>query len=97
MENNDIAIKHINSAADVEMETETEPTNVPEIIDDANMEIPLVQDQVMEDEEIRSEATFHFKVENISKLQESILSPPCYVRSLPWKIMAMPRDIGEQK
>jgi hypothetical protein len=87
MENNDLGIKNINTAAVDEMETES--INVPEIID-ANC-----MDQVMEDEEIRSEAVFRFKVENISKLQESILSQPCYVRSLPWKIMAMPREIGE--
>lgn len=43
------------------------------------------------DDEVRSEATFSFKVENLSKLTDSILSPPYYVRNLPWKIMAMRR------
>lgn len=42
-------------------------------------------------DEARSEATFRFKIENFSKLTESVLSPPTYVRNLPWKIMAMPR------
>lgn len=48
-------------------------------------------DAQMEDEEMRSEATFSFRVENFSKLKESVLSPPCYVRNLPWKIMVMQR------
>lgn len=49
----------------------------------------------MEDDEdgaARSEATFRFKVENISRLREQLLSPPTYVRNLPWRIMVMPRS-----
>lgn len=42
-------------------------------------------------DEARSEATFRYTVHNFSKLKESQLSPPCYVRNLPWKIMVMPR------
>lgn len=72
--------------------------------DDENMEqqpsIPTISkdpqhclsDQHMEDEEMRSEATFQFRVENFSKLKESTLSPPYFVRNLPWKIMVMPRS-----
>ena len=29
---------------------------------------------------------------NFSKLKESVFSPACYVRNLPWKIMVMPRN-----
>jgi ubiquitin carboxyl-terminal hydrolase 7 len=47
----------------------------------------------MEDDELRSEATFNFKVDNFSKLNESLFSPPSYVRNLPWKIMVMPRPM----
>lgn len=39
----------------------------------------------------RSEATFQFTVERFNRLSESVLSPPCFVRNLPWKIMVMPR------
>jgi len=42
-------------------------------------------------DEARSEATFQFTVSNFSKLKDSQLSPPCFVRNLPWKIMVMPR------
>ncbi|XP_054155064.1 ubiquitin carboxyl-terminal hydrolase 7-like [Oppia nitens] len=50
------------------------------------------QDEAMDEEdEARSEATFRFKIENFSKLRDTTLSPPTYVRNLPWKIMAMPR------
>lgn len=48
-------------------------------------------DTEMEEDEARSEATFQYVVHNFSKLKESQLSPPCYVRNLPWKIMVMPR------
>lgn len=30
-------------------------------------------------------------VERFSRLSESVLSPSCFVRNLPWKIMVMPR------
>lgn len=46
---------------------------------------------VLSKDESRSEATFRFKIDNFSTLTESVLSPPTYVRNLPWKIMAMPR------
>ncbi|XP_071444786.1 ubiquitin carboxyl-terminal hydrolase 7 [Hetaerina americana] len=49
------------------------------------------QDTDMEEDESRSEATFRYTVQGISKLKDSELSPPCIVRNLPWKIMVMPR------
>lgn len=45
----------------------------------------------MIDDEARSEATFKFTVPNFSRIKESVLSPPCFVRNLPWKIMVMQR------
>uniref|UniRef100_A0A8D8CRD0 Ubiquitin carboxyl-terminal hydrolase 7 n=1 Tax=Culex pipiens TaxID=7175 RepID=A0A8D8CRD0_CULPI len=50
-----------------------------------------MDDQDNLDDEVRSEATFSFKVENLSKLTDSVLSQVYYVRNLPWKIMAMRR------
>ena len=44
-----------------------------------------------EDDEARSEATFQFRVENFSTIKDSVLSDPCIVRNLPWKIMIMQR------
>ncbi|XP_061713292.1 ubiquitin carboxyl-terminal hydrolase 7-like isoform X2 [Cydia pomonella] len=52
----------------------------------------MVQDTEMEDDEARSEATFRYTVQNFRSLKDSVLSPPCYVRNLPWKIMVMPRQ-----
>ncbi|CAK9814259.1 Ubiquitin carboxyl-terminal hydrolase 7 [Anthophora plagiata] len=49
-----------------------------------------------EGDEARSEATFRYTVENLSKMKETQLSPPCYVRNLPWKIMVMPRSSQAQ-
>ncbi|XP_034830302.1 ubiquitin carboxyl-terminal hydrolase 7-like [Maniola hyperantus] len=52
------------------------------------------RDITTEDEDpTRSEATFRFTVENLSQLKERVLSPPCYVRSLPWKILILIRNI----
>ena len=45
-----------------------------------------------DEDEARPEATFSFTVENFSQVKESVLSPPCMVRNLPWKIMIMPRQ-----
>ncbi|TRZ03206.1 hypothetical protein DNTS_021041, partial [Danionella cerebrum] len=39
----------------------------------------------------RAEATFRFVVERFSRLTESVISPPYFVRNLPWKIMVIPR------
>ncbi|XP_022916946.1 ubiquitin carboxyl-terminal hydrolase 7 isoform X1 [Onthophagus taurus] len=50
-----------------------------------------------EEDDARSEATFHFVVPQFSKLKDSVLSPPCYVRNLPWKIMVMPRTSHAQE
>ncbi|KAL1494339.1 hypothetical protein ABEB36_009953 [Hypothenemus hampei] len=51
-----------------------------------------IQDADMEEDEARSQATFRFTVTNFSKLKDSILSPPTFVRNLPWKIMVMQRS-----
>ncbi|XP_076047681.1 ubiquitin-specific protease 7 isoform X2 [Oratosquilla oratoria] len=53
-------------------------------------------DTEMEDDDARSESTFTFKVHNFSKLKDTVLSNPCYVRNLPWKIMVMPRTNQSQ-
>jgi len=49
-----------------------------------------------EDDEARSEATFRFKVENFSSIKDSVLSEPCIIRNLPWKIMIMQRQTQTQ-
>ncbi|XP_014235523.1 ubiquitin carboxyl-terminal hydrolase 7 [Trichogramma pretiosum] len=63
---------------------------------DSNQRI-TTQDHDMEEDESRSEATFRFTVENVSKMKDSQLSPPCFVRNLPWKIMVMPRSSQTQE
>ena len=49
-----------------------------------------------EDDEARSEATFQFKVKEFSQIRDSVLSEPCIVRNLPWKIMIMQRQTQTQ-
>lgn len=44
------------------------------------------------DDQFRSEATFSYTVENILQLKTQQLSPPMYVRMLPWKIMVIPNE-----
>lgn len=65
---------------------ETEENETPDI---------TPSDQNMEDE-LRSEATFQLRIENFSKMSETILSEAHYVRGLPWKIMAMPRSSNDK-
>lgn len=81
------------------METEEIITDVDNStkIDNQVSQTTIAQNAPMEDDEVRSEATFRFKVENLSKLKDSVLSPPCYVRNLPWKIMAMSRTNNEAR
>ncbi|XP_049869363.1 ubiquitin carboxyl-terminal hydrolase 7-like [Pectinophora gossypiella] len=45
-----------------------------------------------DDDAARPEATFRFKIHDISQLKEQVLSPPCYVRCLPWKILVLIRQ-----
>lgn len=52
---------------------------------------PNKEEAMEEEDEARSEATFRFVVPNFSKLRETALSHPTFVRNLPWKIMVMPR------
>ncbi|XP_058793308.1 ubiquitin carboxyl-terminal hydrolase 7 [Phymastichus coffea] len=54
-------------------------------------------DHDMEEDEARSEATFRYTVECVSKMKDSQLSLPCFVRNLPWKIMVMPRSSQTQE
>jgi len=54
------------------------------------------KEQNDEDDEARSEATFRFKVENFSSIKDSVLSEPCIIRNLPWKIMIMQRQTQTQ-
>lgn len=53
-------------------------------------------DTEMDEDDARSEAKFQFRVKEFSKLKDTMLSSPCYVRNLPWKIMVMPRTSQAQ-
>jgi ubiquitin carboxyl-terminal hydrolase 7 len=59
------------------------------------METDLKDEKTELDEDegsARSEASFRFSVDGISRLREQVLSPPTMVRNLPWRIMVMPRQ-----
>jgi len=45
----------------------------------------------------RPQATFRFEVENFSKPKNLRLSPPYYVRNLPWKIMITNRVFHDHR
>lgn len=49
------------------------------------------------DDDARPQATFKFPVPNFAQLTESTLSEPTFVRNLPWKIMVMPRNLGNSE
>ena len=44
-----------------------------------------------------SEATFQYKIKNVSKMQGVQLSLPCYIRSLPWRIEVIPMEKNEKE
>ncbi|XP_063380793.1 ubiquitin carboxyl-terminal hydrolase 7-like isoform X3 [Cydia fagiglandana] len=75
-----------NAAAEALSTTPVDKVQELETDLEANMKITV------EDEDVaRSEATFRYTITNISQLKEQVLSPPCFVRCLPWKILAMVR------
>lgn len=84
---NDALSPHEILTDDQQTDNLSEPM-IPTTVNENSSEIVDVQ---MEDEEMRSEATFSFTVHDFSKMKDSVLSPPCYVRNLPWKIMVMQR------
>ncbi|XP_062529306.1 ubiquitin carboxyl-terminal hydrolase 7 isoform X3 [Bombyx mori] len=62
-------------------------------VDNATAPLPINHDFTPQDEDMaRSEATFRFIVQNVSELKEQVLSPACYVRCLPWKILVLVRN-----
>ncbi|XP_025409585.1 ubiquitin carboxyl-terminal hydrolase 7 isoform X2 [Sipha flava] len=72
-------------------ETREMPMNT-DLVDEVPEGIPIASNDVeMEEDNARPEATFRYAIENFSKSKEQRLSPPCYVRDLPWKIMIMHR------
>ena len=46
-----------------------------------------------EEQEALGEATFRFKVENFSSIEDSVFSKPYIIRNLPWKIKIMKRQL----
>eukprot|EP00058_Branchiostoma_floridae_P025980 XP_002611470.1 hypothetical protein BRAFLDRAFT_63896 [Branchiostoma floridae] len=50
----------------------------------------LMEEEVAEEEESQSEATFRFTVENFSKVEGKKISQTVFIRNLPWKIFAKP-------
>ena len=72
-------------------EPSADPIQEEMITDSTQNEDPTKDDSILEDDDSRPEATFSFQVPNVSKLKETVLSPPCYLRNLPWKIMVSQR------
>lgn len=76
-----------------------QPSEMSVLNGGVSSQISEVEDSKMdeaedEDDEFgfyRSEATFSYTVEDVHKLNDSVTSPPTWVRGLPWKILVMPR------
>nr|XP_015215607.1 PREDICTED: ubiquitin carboxyl-terminal hydrolase 7 [Lepisosteus oculatus] len=90
--------QQLSEPEDMEMEagdTDDPPRITPNPVINGNVAMAdghnNTEEDMEDDTSWRSEATFRFVVERFSRLGESVLSPPCFVRNLPWKIMVMPR------
>jgi len=92
MESLDPKENDMDEAQDNNMAVQEEMVTESQIRDDLSKE-----DFGLEDDESRPEATFSYTVNHISKLKETVLSPLCYIRNLPWKIMVMPRNTSPQQ
>ncbi|XP_017464033.1 PREDICTED: ubiquitin carboxyl-terminal hydrolase 7-like, partial [Rhagoletis zephyria] len=64
-----------------------------EITSDESDVVSGDNDENIEDDKSRSQATFRFTINSFSQLRKPILSPPTYVRNLPWRILAQPKMI----
>ncbi|CAH1250125.1 USP7 [Branchiostoma lanceolatum] len=68
-----------------------EPRKKEKVVVLGNIFDEEMQEKKMEEEEdSHGEGTFHFTVENISKLNWGKFGPPIFIRNLPWKILASP-------
>jgi ubiquitin carboxyl-terminal hydrolase 7 len=65
-------------------------------MEESSREVEQGEEEGVDDDEARSEATITFKVEKFSQIRDSALSPPCIIRNLPWKIMIMQRQPQNQ-
>ncbi|OQR77838.1 ubiquitin carboxyl-terminal hydrolase 7-like, partial [Tropilaelaps mercedesae] len=99
---NNVKPERKSGAGDEEMDTQEdvgvtdnlgqgEAMNQDENVADVAGQGSVASGQDDQDDEARAEATFRFEVDQISRLKDTRLSPPTYVRNLPWKIMVMPR------
>ncbi|XP_039754085.1 ubiquitin carboxyl-terminal hydrolase 7-like isoform X2 [Pararge aegeria] len=63
-------------------------------VENATADSPQTNADIKKEDEdfARPEATFRFTVQNITQLKDQVLSPPCYVRCLPWKILILIRN-----
>ncbi|CAG9828571.1 unnamed protein product [Diabrotica balteata] len=86
-------MEYITNTAGADMD---QTQNGKVLIDPQHDPNAVVQDTEMEEDEARSDATFKFTVHNFSKLKDSVLSPPCFMRDLPWKIIVMSRNSHSQ-
>ncbi|XP_072125057.1 ubiquitin carboxyl-terminal hydrolase 7 isoform X1 [Mobula birostris] len=90
--------QHLSEPEEMEMEAgdaDDPPRITPNPVINGNVAMAdghnNTEEDMEDDTSWRSEATFHYTVERFSRLSESVLSAPCFVRNLPWKIMVMPR------
>ncbi|XP_013790248.1 ubiquitin carboxyl-terminal hydrolase 7-like [Limulus polyphemus] len=91
-ENQHSETEEMDTREDENVQYPTEKTEANIYNGDVRDGTPSTQEETMEEEdEVRSEATFRFVVPSFSRLREQLLSPPTFVRNLPWKIMVMPR------
>lgn len=71
-----------------------------EVAESAESPMEANEEEEAEEDRYKSEATFRYvldKATEFSQGHETRLSPPEYVRGLPWKIMAIPRDTRERR
>ena len=47
----------------------------------------VISDKVKDEDEAGIEETFNFRVENFPSMSGSVLSEPCMIRKLPWRIL----------
>ncbi|OUC45291.1 MATH domain protein [Trichinella nativa] len=74
------------------------PVKVTELSEPMDVvEVKKLDEEDDDDDDYKAEGTLRLQIQDFSQVKGQVLSDPIYVRGLPWKIMAIPREIGRNQ
>ncbi|KRX28135.1 Ubiquitin carboxyl-terminal hydrolase 7 [Trichinella nelsoni] len=94
-----VKVTELSEPMDVEENTvaATENNNKSNGISTDKVEVKKQDEEDDDDDDYKAEGTLRLQIQDFSQVKGQVLSDPIYVRGLPWKIMAIPREIGRNQ